>query len=96
MVLCICPPFIVVGDSCGVDHMGPIKQVIEFVVLRVCDCNGGVLCVLYKLPLHPFQGAPLDMILGSKDLVVPMLEVGILLIEDIQFIEKECVEMAEH
>ncbi len=87
---CICPSFIVVGDSGGVHCMGPVQQVIEFVALRVCEGvnhNVWVWDVVCKLLMHPFKGAMTGMILGSNDSVVPLLEVGILLVEDIQYVE---------
>ncbi len=68
VIACICPSFIVVGDSGGVDCMSPIKQVIEFIAFRICegvDCNVGVRGVVCKLSVHPIKGALSDVVLGS-------------------------------
>ncbi len=63
--------------------MGPIEDVIKLVMLwchKGVDCHVRVRKVLCKLPSNPFQSALPDMILGSKDSIVPVTEVGILLV----------------
>ncbi len=85
VIMCICPSFIVVGDSGGVDCMGPIEQEIESITFRICegvDCNVGVRGVLCKLSVHPIEGAALDVVFGSEDAIVPMLEMVVVLVED--------------
>ncbi len=68
VIACICPSFIVVGDSGSVDHMGPIEQEIEFIVFRICegvDSNVGIGGVKCKLLVHPFNGASSDVVRGT-------------------------------
>lgn len=65
--------------------MGPVEKGIEFVTPQSCEGVDGymrVWNVLCKLPNNPVQGALLDMIIGTKDSAVPVMKVGILLVED--------------
>ncbi len=73
------------GDSGVVDCMGPIEQEVEFFAFWICEgvyCNVGVRGVTCKLSVHPIKGALSDVVLGSKDTVVPVLEMVVLLVED--------------
>ncbi len=85
VVACICPQ-LVVRDLSGVDGMGPVEEVVEVVTLHVCDgvvCYVGIRGILCKLLSNQSQGAVSDMIIGLQDVVVPVMEMGILLVEDL-------------
>ncbi len=86
VIACICPSFIVVGDSGGVDRVGPIEEEVEFIAFWICegvDSNVGVRGVVCKLLVHPIKGALSDVVLGTKNAIVPLLEMVALLVEDV-------------
>ncbi len=85
VITCICSLFILVGDSGSVDCMGSIEREVEFVAFQICegvDCNVEIRGVVCKLSVHPIKGASPDVVLGTKDAIVPLLEMVVLLVED--------------
>ncbi len=95
----ICPPLIVVRDLSGVAGMGPVEEMVEVDALCVgdgVDCYVGIRGSLCKLANNPFEGAASVVIISPKDPVVPVTEMGVLLVKDLQLLVKECIEVAEH
>ncbi len=77
---------IVMCNSCCVDRMGPIKEVVEVDALSICEGINqyvGIGGFLFKLLGDPFQSAALDMIMCAKSVVVPYSELVFLLVEDV-------------
>ncbi len=66
--------------------MGPVEEVIEMGTLPICegiDWYVGIRSLLDKLLSDPFLGAASDMVISPQDAVVPVMEMGILLKEDL-------------
>ena len=51
---------------------------------------------MHELPGNPFQGAGPGVVFGTKDLLVPLAQVGILLVEVMHLVYQELIEVAEH
>ncbi len=51
-------------------------------VSEVVDCRIGVGAFLHELMGDPFQGAAMGVVFGSKDPMVSVAQVGLLLVED--------------
>ncbi len=84
-ISCVRPSVVVVRDSGAVGGMGVVEEVVEmflFNVGEVVHCQIGVWGVDPKLAGDPFQGALLFMVCNAKDAIVPVVEVGVLLVED--------------
>ncbi len=66
--------------------MDPVEEVIEIVPLRGCegiDWYVGVKGFLDELLHDPVQGAAADMVIDPQNAVVPVMEMGILLVKDV-------------
>lgn len=48
-----------------------------------------------KLRRHSFQGAALDMV-GTKDVVVPIMEDCCFMVKEMKFVAKDIIEMSKH
>ncbi len=59
-------------------------------------CNGWVGCRRLELACDPFKGSAPVVVNGAKDVVVPFEEVGIFLVEEMEFGEEEMIEVSEH
>ncbi len=81
----VLPSFIVVGDSGAVGGMGAVEEMVEmfsFNVGEAVHCQIWVGGVNRKLAGDPFQGASSFWVRDTKDAVVPVAEVVLLLVED--------------
>ncbi len=82
---CVRPSVIVVGDSGAVGGVGPVEKVIKMFPLNVGEVVNrqvGIRGFMHKLKDDPFQGASAVVVRVAEDAMVPVAEVGLLLVED--------------
>lgn len=93
------PAHVVVVDLCMICGLCRVHEVIELGMFPRCEqANHDIRnTVLWKkLLCDPFQCAVAIMVLWYQGAIVPMLQVLILLVENVQFLVKEPGEMAKH
>ncbi len=76
---------VVVGDSGAVGGVGPVEEVIEMFLFDVSEVvyrQIGIGRSVCEFSGDPFQGATAVVVRVAKDTMVPMAEVGLLLVED--------------